>query len=124
MSFAQRLRLLIKSNHMSQAELARRLQVTRGGVNLWLTDRQNPGFKQLLMIFEVFPEANADWLLLGRGEMEIKSNNKSDQTAFLRQQLIEQAEIIKLYKSLIEEKDKRLNLLEKLKTTQNPVSST
>ncbi|HPE58328.1 MAG TPA: helix-turn-helix transcriptional regulator [Bacteroidales bacterium] len=119
MTFAQRLRLLIKSKNISQAELARKLQVTRGGVNFWLTDRQKPGFKQLMMLFEIFPEISADWLLLGRGKMDVALNNSLDETAFLRKQLIEQAETIKLYKSLIEEKDKRLDLLEKLHTTSH-----
>lgn len=122
MTFAQRLRLLIKSKNVSQAELARKLQVTRGGVNFWLTDRQKPGFKQLMMLFEIFPEISADWLLLGRGKMDVVLNNSIDETAFLRKQLIEQAETIKLYKSLIEEKDKRLDLLEKLHTTSHPTT--
>lgn len=114
MSLSHRLKLLINSKKISQAEFARMLDVTRGSVNQWLAGKLVPGHNPTMKIFEVFPDISADWLLLGRGEMAYDSNGSETGKAYLKQQVKDQSEIIKLYKQLNEEKDARLILLQKL----------
>lgn len=122
MSLDQRIRLLIKSKKMSQSEFARLLDVTRGSVNQWLSGKLVPGHKPLMRMFELFPDLSADWLLLGKGEMSFENKYSDSDNTFLKKQLLDQAEMMGLYKKLIEEKDARIELLETLinSSTKNP----
>jgi len=114
MSLDQRLKLLIKSKNISQSELARMLEVTRGSVNQWMAGKLVPGHKPLMKIFEHFPDISADWLLLGRGEMSVENKSSGSDNTFLKKQLLDQSEMMGLYKKLLEEKDARIQLLETL----------
>ena len=114
MSLDHRIKLLIKSQNTSQSELARKLDVTRGSVNLWLSGKQVPGHKQLMKIFELFPDVSADWLLLGRGEMSIENKLSGSDNSFLKKQLMDQADKMGLYEKLLNEKDARIKLLENI----------
>ena len=114
MSLDHRIRLLIKSKKISQSEFARMLDVTRGSVNQWLSGKLVPGHKPLIRIFELFPDLSADWLLLGKGEMSIENKFSGSDNSFLKKQLMDQAEMMGLYKKLLEEKDARIKLLETL----------
>ncbi len=114
MSLNHRIKLLIKSKNISQSELARKLDVTRGSVNQWLSGKQIPGHKPLMKMFELFPDINSDWLLLGRGEMSIENKFSGSDNSFLKKQLMDQAEKMGLYKKLLEEKDARIKLLENI----------
>jgi transcriptional regulator with XRE-family HTH domain len=114
MSLDHRIRLLIKSKNISQSELARKLDVTRGSVNLWLSGKQVPGQKQLMKLFELFPDISADWLLLGRGEMSYDNKHSGIDSRFLEKQLIDQGEKMGLYEKLLQEKDERIVLLENI----------
>ncbi len=114
MSLPHRLKLLISSKKLSQAEFARMLDVTRGSVNQWLSGKLVPGHNPTMKIFEVFPDISADWLLLGRGEMSYGNISTDSDNTFLRKQLNDQSELVELYKKLIEEKDARLRLLDTL----------
>ena len=114
MSLDHRIKLLIKSKNISQSELARKLDVTRGSVNQWLSGKQVPGHKPLMKIFELFPDISSDWLLLGRGEMSIENKFSDSDNSFLEKQLMDQAEMIGLYKQLLSEKDARIKLLESI----------
>jgi len=122
MSLNHRIKLLIKSKNISQSELARMLDVTRGSVNQWLSGKQIPGHKPLMKMFELFPDISADWLMLGRGEMSIENKSSGSDNSFLKKQLLDQAEMMGLYKKLLEEKDARIELLETLinSSTKNP----
>ena len=112
MSLSQRIKLLIKSKNISQADFARKLNVTRGSVNQWLSGKLVPGHKPTMKMFEVFPDISADWLLLGRGEMLVEENIPGSDNTYLKKQLKDQAEMIGLYKKLLEEKDARIDLLQ------------
>ena len=68
----------------------------------------------MMKIYEVFPEISADWLLLGKGEMSIENKTSDSDNTFLKKQLLDQAEMMGLYKKLPEEKDARIKLLETL----------
>lgn len=114
MSIGHRLKLLIKSKKISQAEFARMLDMTRGSVNQWLAGKLAPGHKPLMKIFEFFPDVSADWLLLGRGEMSFENNPSFQDNTFLIKQLTDMAEMIGLYKKLLDEKDARIKLLESI----------
>jgi len=122
MSLSHRLKLLIKSKNISQSEFARKLDVTRGSVNQWLAGKLVPGHKPMMKIYEVFPEISADWLLLEKGEMSIENKTSDSDNTFLKKQLLDQAEMMGLYKKLLEEKDARIELLETLinSSTTNP----
>ena len=114
MSLNHRIKLLIKSKNISQSELARKLDVTRGSVNQWLSGKQVPGHKPLMKMFELFPDISADWLLLGRGEMSIADKFSGSDNSFLKKQLMDQAEKMGLYEKLLNEKDARIKLLENI----------
>jgi len=119
MSIGHRLKLLIKSKKISQAEFARMLDMTRGSVNQWLAGKLAPGHKPLMKIFEFFPDVSADWLLLGRGEMSFENNPSFQDNTFLKKQLTDMAEMMGLYKKLLDEKDARIQLLERLINSSN-----
>ena len=112
MSLDHRIKLLIKSKNISQSELARMLDVTRGSVNQWLSGKQVPGHKPFMKMFELFPDISADWLMLGRGEMSIENKSSGSDNSFFKKQLLDQAEMMTLYKKLLDEKDARIKLLE------------
>ena len=114
MTLNHRIKLLIKSKNISQAELARKLDVTRGSVNQWLSGKQVPGHKPLMKIFELFPDISSDWLLLGKGDMLFENKLSALDNSFSDKQLMDQAEVTGLYKKLLEEKDARIKLLESI----------
>ncbi|MEZ5149123.1 MAG: hypothetical protein R2759_19145, partial [Bacteroidales bacterium] len=70
--------------------------------------------KQLMKIFELFPDVSADWLLLGRGEMSIENKLSGSDNSFYKKQLIDQADKMGLYEKLLNEKDARIKLLENI----------
>ncbi len=111
-----RLKLLIKSKRTTQSEFARMLDVTRASVNQWLSGKLVPGHKPMMKIFEIYPDVSADWLLLGRGDINYGNNTDASDNTFLKRQLTEQNEVIKLLRQLIDEKDARLKLLENILT--------
>lgn len=114
MSLNHRLKLLIKSKNISQSELARKLEVTRGSVNQWLSGKLAPGHKPLMKIFELYPDLSADWLLRGEGQIYFENKNSDSDNTFLKKQLKDQAEMMELYKKLLAEKDARIELLESM----------
>jgi len=124
MSLSHRIRLLIKSKKITQSEFARLMDVTRGSVNQWLSGKLVPGHKPMMRIFELYPELSADWLLLGKGEMYFENKSANSDNTFLKKQLMDQAEMMGLYKKLLEEKYARIRLLETLinSTTKNPAN--
>jgi hypothetical protein len=67
-----------------------------------------------MKIFELFPDVSSDWLLLGRGEMSIENKFSGSDNSFLKKQLMDQAEMMGLYKQLLSEKDARIKLLESI----------
>ena len=113
MSLPHRLRLLITEKKISQSEFARMLDVTRGSVNQWLAGKLEPGQKPLMRLFELFPEISADWLLLGRGEMT-RTGKPDPGIEFLQRQISDAHDKMDMYKKLIDEKDARIRLMERL----------
>lgn len=70
MSLGQRLLELRKSKHLSQEEIAEKLNITRQTVSKWETDQSTPDFDKIVPICELF-EISTEELLTGKKE-EIK----------------------------------------------------
>ena len=69
MSLGQRLIELRKAKHLSQEEVAEKLDVTRQTVSKWETDQSSPEFDKILPLCELY-EVSTDELLTGRKEEE------------------------------------------------------
>lgn len=69
MSVNQRLGEYIKFKRIKQTEIAIKLGVTQAYISGIITGKDNLGMNQLQKVLELFPDLNADWLLVGRGEM-------------------------------------------------------
>ena len=68
-AFRRRLREAVSARGLSQAELARRLEVRRATVGEWLNHGRLPGGATMLQLPELL-EVRADWLLLGAGRRD------------------------------------------------------
>ena len=79
MSLGQRLIELRKAKHLSQEEVAEKLNVTRQTVSKWETDQSSPEFDKILPLCELY-EVSTDELLTGRKEeeKELVSNTKDN----------------------------------------------
>ena len=67
MSLGQRLIELRKAKHLSQEEVAEKLNVTRQTISKWETDQSSPEFDKIIPLCELF-EISTDELLTGRKE--------------------------------------------------------
>ncbi len=77
MSLGERLLELRKSKHLSQEEVADKLNVSRQTISKWETDSSTPDFDKIIPICELF-EISTDELLTGNKEAtEEKVNNYS-----------------------------------------------
>lgn len=72
-------RLLRILNHLgySATKFADEINVQRSGISHILSGRNQPSYDFLVKILTRFPEINAEWLLLGTGNM-IKSNQEEN----------------------------------------------
>lgn len=75
MSLGQRLMELRKEKHLSQEEVADKLNVTRQSVSKWETDQSTPDFDKILPICELFGITTEELIT---GSKEVKSNNILD----------------------------------------------
>ena len=73
-SFGDRLQFLIKSNGITQKDLADTLNVKRGSVSNWVTNRRFPDAETLIKIADYF-HVTIDFLL--RGDDEYLNKEKS-----------------------------------------------
>lgn len=79
MNLGQRLLELRKSKHLSQEEVAYKLNVTRQTVSKWETDQSTPDFDKIIPLCELY-EISPDELLTGKKEIQIENDedfNKS-----------------------------------------------
>lgn len=68
-TFGKRLQDLLLENNMTQKELARKLNVNRGSVSNWVTDRRFPDQNMLIKISEEF-NVTIDYLIKGKEDKE------------------------------------------------------
>lgn len=79
MDLGQRLLELRKSKHLSQEEVAYKLNVTRQTVSKWETDQSTPDFDKIIPLCELYG-ISPDELLTGKKEIQIENDedfNKS-----------------------------------------------
>ena len=69
-TFGNRLQVLMKHNNVTQQELANKLNVRRGSVSNWVTDRRCPDSDTLVKIANYF-DVTVDYLL-GRNDETIR----------------------------------------------------
>ena len=75
-SFGDRLHFLIKSNDITQKDLANKLNVKRGSVSNWVTNRRFPDAETLIKIADYF-HVTVDFLLRGNYDYnEVNSLHK------------------------------------------------
>lgn len=67
------LKLLTKQN-LSSSKFADLIGVQRSSISHILSGRNKPSLDFLQKILSNFPALNSDWLILGKGEMYIQSN--------------------------------------------------
>lgn len=54
---------------ISSTQLAEKMGVQRSSISHILSGRNKPSFDFIVKLMEQFPELNADWVLLGKGNM-------------------------------------------------------
>ena len=75
MNLGQRLIELRKAKHLSQEEVAEKLNVTRQTISKWETNQRSPEFDKILPLCELF-EISTDELITGKNN---KINNSEDE---------------------------------------------
>lgn len=75
MNLGQRLIELRKAKHLSQEEVAEKLNVTRQTISKWETNQSSPEFDKILPLCELF-EISTDELITGKNN---KINNSEDE---------------------------------------------
>ncbi len=64
-----RVKEFLKTEKISAAEFAEKIGVQRSSISHILSGRNNPSYDFIIKFMEHYPRINADWLLLGKGEM-------------------------------------------------------
>ena len=84
MSLGERLLELRKSKHLSQEELAYKLDVTRQTISKWETDQSTPDFDKIMPLCELYG-ITSDELLTGisKEKEEVKEDISSLRRKFL-----------------------------------------
>lgn len=82
----ERIREIIDYLSITQAEFANRIGVQRANITHILTGRHKPSLDIIQKILEKFPEINAEWLILGKGEM-LKDSSRKNSSNFKTQDL-------------------------------------
>ncbi len=76
MEIRDRLTQILTHKQMSSSAFADFLDIQRSNMSHYLSGRNKPGVDILQRILNKFPDINADWLIMGRGEMS--SNGQTD----------------------------------------------
>lgn len=74
-SINQRLREFCYDQRIIEAELARRLNLSRQTINGWWTDQRTFPIKHLYLLKQRFPSLNEEWFIKGIGPMYLNNNN-------------------------------------------------
>lgn len=75
----ERILLLMKSFAMNPTEFADEIGVQRSSISHILSGRNNPSLDLVTKILNRFPEIDSNWLVLGKGSLVVKSEDKSSQ---------------------------------------------
>lgn len=74
-SINQRLREFCYDQRIIEAELARRINLSRQTINGWWTDQRIFPLKHLYLLKQKFPTLNEEWLVMGKGSMYLNNTN-------------------------------------------------
>lgn len=113
MEVQERIRILIKKYYDSQKAFADSIGETTATVNNWVTGKRPIGNIVLDKLIKVFPDISIDWLKTGEGEM-LKSDKPLVQLAEESSEIQKLKEEIKYLKQTIEDKNKIIELYEKM----------
>lgn len=69
MEIRDRLTQILTHKQMSSSAFADFLEIQRSNMSHYLSGRNKPGVEILQKILDKFPDINAEWLIMGRGEM-------------------------------------------------------
>lgn len=69
MEIRDRLTQILTHKQMSSSAFADFLEIQRSNMSHYLSGRNKPGVEILQRILDKFPDINAEWLIMGRGEM-------------------------------------------------------
>lgn len=75
-TIGERIKELRKERKISQAELAKNINVSPGNVGDWERGKAKPGADALISLMEYF-SVSADWLLTGKGSTQNKVHNEA-----------------------------------------------
>ena len=73
----ERIEKILKFEQLTASKFADIIDVQRSNVSHILSGRNNPGLDFIQKILSKFTNINAEWLLLGKGEMYIKEEQIS-----------------------------------------------
>lgn len=69
MELIDRIKVVMKVNNLSAAQLADEIGVQRSNVSHLLSGRNKPGFDFLNRLLERYPNVNAHWLITGKSQV-------------------------------------------------------
>ena len=95
----------------SSSQFANEIGIQRSAMSHILSGRNKPSLDFILKVLKRFPEINADWLLLGTGEMLRKETVKNDENMTetsnfnsFDENMNQEPENIEMTKEIVEEK--------------------
>lgn len=91
-TFGEKLRQLMESNNVKQQELADKLNVKRGSVSNWITNRRCPDAETIVKIADYF-NVTVDFLL---------KDTKNEELKKVKEDYIEMKDLYECYKNLDE----------------------
>ncbi len=115
--FANRLQKVLDHHGITAYKLGKDIDFSNAAIGNMLAGKTNPSFEFLSRLMELFPMLNANWLVMGRGEMFIDDSIRSKGFRSHPPDLLEaKDEIIRLLNENMRMKDEKiLRLTEELK---------
>ena len=106
MNEGERLKGWLTERRISNVELAKKLEVSKGAVSSFLSGRNSMSMETFKKLLGIFPDLCANWVLMGDGhqssckpkdpEKEIQSNRKDEEIKELRKMVALQETVIEL----------------------------
>jgi len=107
-SIGDRIEIIIKNERLKIYEFMDIIGVTRTTYYGWKKGEYEPNAEVLVRILNKFPKYNAEWLLLGKGEMKKVSSNSSmvaEANEVYGKQGLSKDDLKKLLRKIIDEID-------------------
>lgn len=111
--FHKRFNDFLESHSIPIKEIAAKIEVSYQSAHQFLSGKTKPKMVTLALLAEAYPELNMNWLLTGRGGMEIGQDEKSLEIDSLKEQLKTCQEKSKLLSEMVEKQNFIIDLLKK-----------